>query len=89
MAGVNLVEAFTKAGLPEQQLVMLNMGQQTGQFADVCIQIAKDLEQQMREQLEHLKSLIEPIITMFLASVVGGLVMAIYLPLLQLGTMLR
>ena len=89
LAGVNLVEAFTKAGLPEQQLVMLNMGQHTGQLGDVCIHIAKDLEQQMRERLEQLKSLLEPTITIFLATVVGGLVLAIYLPLLQLGTMLR
>lgn len=89
LAGVNLVEAFTKAGLPEQQLVMLNMGQHTGQLGDVCIHIAKDLEQQMRERLERLKSLLEPTITIFLACVVGGLVLAIYLPLLQLGTMLR
>lgn len=89
LAGDNLVKAFTKAGLPEQQLVMLNMGQHTGQLGDVCMHIAKDLEQQMRERLEHLKNLLEPIITIFLATVVGGLVLAIYLPLLQLGTMLR
>ena len=89
LAGMNLADAFTKAGLPEQQTIMLNTGQQTGQLSQSCLLIAKDLEQQMHERLQYLQSIIEPSITLLLASLVGGLVLAIYLPLLQLGTMLR
>lgn len=89
LAGTNLADAFIKAGLPEQQTTMLMIGQQTGQLSQSCLLIAKGLEQQMDERLQYLQTIIEPTITVLLASLVGGLVMAIYLPLLQLGTMLR
>ena len=89
LAGMNLTDAFSKGGLPEQQTTMLNIGQQTGQLSQSCLLIAKDLEQQMDERLQYLQSIIEPSVTLLLASLVGGLGLAIYLPLLQLGTMLR
>ena len=89
LAGQSLPEAFAQAGLPEQQVLMLNIAQRSGQLSDVCDQIAQDLDEQISERLQYLQSLVEPAITLVLTIMVGGLVLAIYLPLLQLGTMLR
>lgn len=88
LAGETLPAAFAQAGFSEQQVIMLNMAQRTGQLGQVCGHIAKDIDSQIKERLGLLQSLIEPTITLLLAVMVGGLVLAIYLPLLQLGTML-
>ncbi len=89
LAGDALAVGFARAGLPEQQVLMLSMAQQTGQVAKACQQIATDLEGQLQVRMQHLQGLFEPLITLLLAGLVGGLVLAIYLPLLQLGSMLR
>ena len=89
LAGDTLPEAFAKAGLPQQQIIMLSMAQRTGQLPEVCMHIAKDLDQQISDRMQIMQSLIEPAVTLLLAILVGSLVLAIYLPLLQLGTMLR
>jgi type II secretory pathway component PulF len=86
--GVGLSEAFAQAGCQESQVVMLRLAERTGDLASVCQHISQQLEAQLSDQIERLSQLLEPLITACVAVLVGGLVIAIYLPLMQMGSLL-
>ncbi len=87
-SGMGLSRAFTKAGFEEQQVVMLRLAEQSGDLAGACQHLSNQLEQRLEDKMAIFSSLLEPLITSFLALLVGSLVVAIYLPLMQMGSLM-
>ena len=65
---------------------MISVGEQTGALDEMLTKIAVFYEAEVDQAVENLTSMIEPIIIVFLGVVIGGLVIAMYLPIFKLGS---
>jgi len=64
---------------------MVAIGEQGGKLDEMTAHIADHYERRINEWVGKLNSLLEPLIMMVLGLVVGGLIIAMYLPIFQLG----
>jgi len=62
---------------------MVAVGEQSGQLEEVLDRISESYEEELDHAVQRLTSLIEPIIIIFLAVVVGFIIAAVLLPLLN------
>lgn len=63
---------------------MISVGEETGELEEMLAKIADFYESQVDTAVEGLSSLLEPIIIAFLGIVIGGIVIAMFLPILNL-----
>ena len=61
----------------------------TGSLDDMLAKVAGIYEQQVDDAVDALSSLIEPLIMVVLGILVGGLVIAMYLPIFKLGSVIH
>jgi type IV pilus assembly protein PilC len=64
---------------------MVAIGEESGALDTMLSKVADYYEEQVDAAVDSLTSLMEPIIMVFLAVVVGGLVIAMYLPIFKMG----
>jgi len=60
----------------------VDVGEQTGALPDMLLKIADDCDEQVDNSVTALTSLLEPVMIIFLALVVGSIVIAMFLPLI-------
>ncbi len=70
---------------PPMMISMVSIGEESGDIVGLLDKTADYYENEMREAVDTLTGLIEPIMIVFLASVVGYVVMAILLPVLDMA----
>ena len=84
--GTSLTNAMTSTQLfPNMVLQMVQIGEESGSLDAMLTKIADFYEREVDDAVAALSSLLEPIIIVFLGIVVGGLVVAMYLPIFTLG----
>ncbi|MCG3198665.1 MAG: Type II secretion system protein F [bacterium] len=71
---------------PAMVVRMIDIGERTGALDDMLIKIADYYEEQVDIAVQGLTSLMEPLIICFLGVVVGGIVICMFLPMFQLGS---
>jgi len=64
---------------------MVAIGEESGSIDAMLAKVADIYEEEVDNAVDALTSLMEPIIMCFLAVVVGGLVVAMYLPIFKMG----
>ena len=69
---------------PPMVCYMVGVGEQAGNIEDMLERVAETYDEEVELATSRLTSVIEPLIIVVLAAVVGGIVVAIVLPLLQL-----
>jgi len=62
---------------------MVDVGEQTGALPDMLMKIADTCDEEVDNAVGALTSLLEPILIVFLAIVVGGIVIAMFLPIIK------
>ena len=70
---------------PNMMIQMVGIGEEAGSLEDMLARVANYYEDQVDNAVDNISSLLEPIILVFLAVIVGGLVVAMYLPVFKLG----
>ncbi|MBP1583180.1 MAG: type II secretion system F family protein [Victivallales bacterium] len=63
---------------------MVEVGEETGALSDMLNRVADVYEEEVDRAVEGLTSLIEPIMIVFLAVVVGTIVIALFAPLVKM-----
>jgi type IV pilus assembly protein PilC len=85
-SGTQLQAAMRNTALfPNMVVQMVAIGEESGALDDMLDKVADFYEEEVDNAVDSLSSLIEPMIMAFLGVVVGGLVIAMYLPIFQLG----
>jgi type IV pilus assembly protein PilC len=85
-SGTQLQQAMRNTGLfPNMVVQMVTIGEESGALDDMLDKVADFYEEEVDNAVDSLSSLLEPMIMAFLGVVVGGLVVAMYLPIFQLG----
>jgi type IV pilus assembly protein PilC len=84
--GTSLTNSMANTGLfPTMVLQMTQIGEESGSLDNMLGKIADYFEREVDDAVAALSSLLEPIIIVFLGVVIGGLVVAMYLPIFKLG----
>ena len=68
---------------------MVAIGEETGQIPGMLNRVANHYESEVETASDGLTSIIEPIMIVFLAVVVGGMVISLYLPLFKIFTLIH
>lgn len=74
--------------VPEVAYYMIVTGESTGELAEMMDKVANYYQTEHKALVDNLKAFIEPVMIIFLAVVVGGIVLAIVLPMFGLYTKL-
>lgn len=74
---------------PPMVIQMIAIGEHSGQLDTMLDQIATQYETDLDETIDGLTTLIEPIIMVILGVVIGGLIVAMYLPIFELGKIIK
>ena len=84
--GTSLTVAMQNANVfPNMVMQMASIGEESGSLDDMLGKSADIYEREVDEAVASLSSLLEPIIMAFLGVVIGGLVVAMYLPIFKMG----
>jgi type IV pilus assembly protein PilC len=85
--GTSLTQAMTNANLfPTMVLQMCAIGEESGSIDHMLSKAADFYEAEVDDAVAGLSSLMEPIIIVFLGVIIGGIVVAMYLPIFKLGS---
>ena len=70
---------------PNMVIQMVAIGEEAGSLDTMLSKVADYFEQEVDDAVEALSSLMEPMIMVVLGTLIGGLVIAMYLPIFKLG----
>ncbi len=85
--GRSISEPLKESGIfPPMVVQMVQVGESTGALDAMLNRVADFYEEDVDNMVTDLMSLMEPMIMVFLGIVLGGLIIAMYLPIFQLGT---
>ncbi len=70
---------------PDMVIQMVSIGEESGSLDDMLGKVATIYEQEVDDAVDGLSSLLEPLIMAVLGVLVGGLIVAMYLPIFKLG----
>jgi len=83
--GKTIAEPMEASGIfPGMVVQMISVGESTGALDAMLSKIADFYEDEVDEAIANLMSLLEPLIIVFLGTTVGGIVIAMYMPLFSL-----
>ena len=69
---------------PPMVISMVDVGEQTGALPEMMMRIADNYDEEVDNAVAAMTSLLEPIMIVFLAVIVGGIVIALFLPLITM-----
>jgi len=87
--GQSLSSAMSQTGLfPPMVLQMTSTGEESGELENMLNKAADFYEREVREAVDNMSKLIEPIMISILGGLVGTLVVAMYLPIFKMGAIM-
>jgi type IV pilus assembly protein PilC len=85
--GQRLQRAMEATGLfPNMVIQMIAVGEESGSLDSMSAKVATFYEQEVDNAVDSMSSLLEPLIMAILGVLVGSLVIAMYLPIFKLGS---
>lgn len=83
--GGTIAEPFKEAKIfPDMVAGMVDVGEQTGALPDMLLKVADTSDEEVDNAVTAMTSLLEPVMIVFLAVVVGSIVIAMFLPLITI-----
>jgi type IV pilus assembly protein PilC len=84
--GIRLQRAMENSGLfPNMVVQMIAVGEEAGSLDAMAAKVADFYELEVDSAVDSMSSLLEPLIMVILGVLVGGLVVAMYLPIFKMG----
>lgn len=82
--GESIVQPLEASGVfPPMVISMIDVGEETGQLPEMLLKIAEVFDDEVDNAVAGLTSLLEPVMIVFLALIVGTIVVALFLPLIS------
>ena len=84
--GTNLTSAMQNTSLfPSMVTQMVQIGEESGQLDSMLGKVADYYDREVDDIVARMSALLEPIIMVILGVLIGGLVIAMYLPIFKMG----
>ena len=88
-SGDTLTKLFLKEPLfPPTFSQLISVGEQTGQLDEMFNSVAMYYEEEFDNSVDNMSSLIEPIMIVFMGIMIGGLMIAMYSPIFNVGALI-
>ncbi len=88
--GQAMWSSMEKTGqFPKLIVAMVKVGEETGRPDDMLDTIARFYEDEVDRTVEGLITLIEPMLIVVLGTIVGGILIALYMPIFKIGELVR
>ena len=85
--GAALSESFAAEMLfPSLVIRMLKVGESTGALQEMLTSLADFYDEDVETEVSRFVTLVEPVMLVFMGVVIAGVVLALYMPLFQLST---
>ena len=89
-SGDTLTKLFLKEPLfPPTFSQLISVGEQTGQLDEMFDSVATYYEEEFDTTVDNMSSLIEPIMIVFMGIMIGGLMIAMYSPIFNVGALIN
>tara|TARA_A100001035_G_scaffold59309_1_gene44272 strand:+ start:129 stop:1364 length:1236 start_codon:yes stop_codon:yes gene_type:complete len=89
-SGDTLTKLFLKEPLfPPTFSQLISVGEQTGQLDEMFNSVAAYYEEEFDTTVDNMSSLIEPIMIVFMGVMIGGLMIAMYSPIFNVGALIN
>tara|TARA_Y100001958_G_C21166275_1_gene499057 strand:- start:14 stop:1249 length:1236 start_codon:yes stop_codon:yes gene_type:complete len=89
-SGETLTKLFLKEPLfPPTFSQLISVGEQTGQLDEMFNSVAMYYEEEFDGAVDNMSSLIEPIMIVFMGLMIGGLMIAMYSPIFNVGALIN
>jgi len=87
--GHQLQLAMQQAGVfPNLVIQMAAIGEEAGSLDEMLLKVAEAYEEEVNNSVDALSSLLEPLIIVFIGCIVGGMVVAMYLPIFKMAAVI-
>jgi general secretion pathway protein F len=84
--GQSIAEPLRRSGeFPPMVIHMIAIGEKTGELPEMLRNISENYEEQINTQIDGMTALLEPMMIIGMGGVVGVIVMAIFVPLLEIS----
>ena len=84
--GRTMADPLSESGVfPSMVCQMISVGESTGALDEMLKKIADFYDEEVDQAVENMTALIEPFMLVFLGTVIGGLVIAMYLPVFKMA----
>ena len=88
-SGDTLTKLFLKEPIfPPTFSQLISVGEQTGSLDEMFTAVASYYEEEFDSAVENMSTLIEPIMIVFMGSMIGGLMIAMYSPIFNIGAII-
>lgn len=88
--GEPIAEPLSRSGaFPPMVVRMISVGEQTGQLEKMLNKIADFYDEQVDAAVSGLTSMIEPLVIGFLGIIVGGIVIALFMPIFKITELIK
>ncbi len=83
--GDSMVSPMKAANIfPEMAISMVEVGEETGQLPDMLLKVADVYEEEVKDSVDTMTTILQPLMIVFLAGIVAVIVFAIFAPLAQI-----
>ncbi len=83
--GLSLYDSLQNAGvMPQLALDMIRIGESSANLPGMLAEVADFYDERLRDRIQTLVSLIEPVIIIFIGLVAAGMILSIYLPIFNI-----
>ncbi len=84
--GKSIAEPMTEAGIfPPMVIQMTGVGEKTGNLGGMLLKLADFYDEEVDAAVDGVVGMMEPLIIVFLGGAVGGLLIAMYMPMFSMG----
>ncbi|MBN2429158.1 MAG: type II secretion system F family protein [Deltaproteobacteria bacterium] len=88
--GGAIPQVFEKLGMFSSiALSMIAAGEKTGSLSEMLLNVSEYYEMETSRRLDRLSSLFEPLLILFVGVIIGGIIIAMYIPIFQMAGMVR
>lgn len=70
--------------VPPLMTQMINLGEQSGDLGKMVLKIGGYLDKDLKQRMQQMSTMLEPILTVLMAAVIGTIALAIYLPIFDM-----
>ncbi len=88
--GKSIAEPMTEAGIfPPMVIQMTGVGEKTGNLGGMLLKLADFYDEEVDAAVDSVVGMMEPLIIVFLGGAVGGLLIAMYMPMFSMGDAIK
>jgi len=87
--GGNISDVLRQHEMPHLAVQLIAVGEQSGQLDSMLLRVAQQYELEISRNLKRILTIIEPVLMLFMAIMVGLMAVAILLPIVEMNSLVR